>query len=95
MAGPDRVAGKLVEETRNFSEVTIVYKSSPRFGRRVAWPSDSQEMMYLSLSVLRTQMPVKPQAGQAGSAAGESTTHDSTLLGRAASPLGVDACAQH
>ena len=79
---------KIVEQARNFSEVTIIYKSSPRLGRRVAWSSDNREMVYLSLPVARVQMPVKPRASEQGSASGESTTHDSTYSGVSPMPWG-------
>ena len=82
---------KLVDSARNFSEVTVVFQSSPRLGRRVAWSSDNREMIFLSLPVPRTMMPVKPRAtsDDPGTAAGESTTHDSTYTGVAPLPWGA------
>ena len=51
-----------------------------RLGRRVAFASDSKEVILVSTPVPRTQIPVKARTAF-GQASGEATTHDSSYTG--------------
>jgi hypothetical protein len=64
---------------KNLSEVWIVYRPSPRLGRKVSWGSDNREVAYISRPINRSRIPVKERKIYAGS--GEASTHDSTYTG--------------
>jgi hypothetical protein len=64
---------------KNLSEVWIVYKPSPRLGRKVSWGSDNREVAFIVWPINRSRIPVKERSLFAGS--GEASTHDSTYTG--------------
>ena len=69
----------LVLSARHLSEIWIVYKPTPRLGRKVTFASDNRETAFVSLPVARTLLPTKQRAEFTG--AGEASTHDSTYTG--------------
>ena len=80
---------KLEEMTKSMrrpSEVWVVYKPSPRLGRKVTFASDNREVLLVSLPVPRVLLPVKERREFAG--AGEASTHDSSYTGVPPLPWG-------
>lgn len=75
-----RELDKQTETARNVSELWIIYKSSPRLGRKVSFASESREVALVSMPVARTQLACK-QRKDKFAAAGESSTHDTTYTG--------------
>lgn len=71
---------KQTEQARNLSELWIIYKPSPRLGRRVSFASESREVALVSMPVARTQLACKLRKDKFA-AAGESSTHDTTYTG--------------
>ena len=69
----------LVLSARHMSEIWIVYKPTPRLGRKVTFASDNRETAFVSLPVARTLLPAKQRAEFTGT--GEAPTHDSTYTG--------------
>ena len=53
------------QSMRNMCELRLACKSTRRLGRRVAWASDSREVGWLSLPVLRTELTVKVRGDDA------------------------------
>ena len=69
----------MLEPARHLSEIWIVYKPTPRLGRKVTFGSDNRETALVSLPVARTLLPTKQRDEYTG--AGEESTHDSTYTG--------------
>ena len=67
-------------DARNLSELWVVFKPTPRLGRRVWYGSDNKEMILVSSPVPRTQLAVKERS-DVGACSGESTTHDASYTG--------------
>ena len=68
-----------METCRNVCEVWVIYNSTKRLGRRVAWSSDSREIGWFSLPVPRTALAIK-ERGKDTACWGE-TTHDTVYSG--------------
>ncbi len=81
---------KLVEGARHQSEIWVVYKPSPRLGRKVSFASDNREVIIVSTPVSRTQLPTKTRTMYVG--AGEASTHDSTYTGVEPTPWSAMPC---
>ena len=75
-----------LEKARHLHEAWIVYKSSGRLGRRVAFAADNKEMVLVSMPVARTQLVVAPR--DSFTHAGEESTHETTYTGVDAAPWG-------
>jgi len=73
-----------MQKARNLAELWVVFQSTKRLGRRVAWASDSREIGWISLPVPRTSLSVK-ERGDDTSAWAEST-HDTVYSGVAPVP---------
>ena len=71
----------LTANARHASEVWIVFKSSPRLGRKKSWASDNRETAIISWPVNRSHIPVKQREGGEFAGAGEETTHEVTYTG--------------
>ena len=77
---------EMAKSMRHASEVWVVYKPSPRLGRKVTFASDNREVLLVSLAVPRVLLPVKERREFAG--AGEASTHDSSYTGVPPLPWG-------
>ena len=73
-----------LEECRNLCELWLIYNSTKRLGRRVAWSSDTREVGWLSLPVPRTALAIKERDGT--TAGWGETTHDTVYSGVDAVP---------
>ena len=78
----DQVCGDI----RNLHEAWITYNPTKRLGRRVAYASDNQEVILVSMPIARTQC--KTNARVEFNAAGEETTHETTYTGVPTAPWG-------
>lgn len=74
---------------RHPSEIFVVFRPSPRLGRRVSWASDNKEVLLISTPVSRTQLPVKDRREPFGAGCGETSTHDATYTGVQTLPWGA------
>jgi hypothetical protein len=76
----------MTKHMRHLSEVWVVYKPSPRLGRKVSFASDNRETIMISTPVSRTLLPVRVR--DEFGAAGENSTHDSSYTGVPPLPWG-------
>jgi hypothetical protein len=76
----------LTKTMRHPSEMWIVYKPTPRMGRKVSFASESREVILVSTPVARTMLPVRNR--DEFGAAGENSTHDSSYTGVPPLPWG-------
>ena len=65
---------EMTKSMRHPSEVWVVYKPSPRLGRKVTFASDNREVLLVSLPVPRVLLPVKERREFAGRAKRARTT---------------------
>jgi len=77
------------EDMRHIAEIFLVFKPSPRLGRRLSWSSDNTEVIMFSTPVPRAALPVKKRSANVGQGSGESTTHDASYIGVAPLPWGA------
>jgi hypothetical protein len=76
---------KQTDGARYTTEFFVIYAPTHRLGRRVAFSSASCEVVLVSLPVNRTMWTTRERSGDF-SAAGESSTHDTTYSGVQAVP---------
>ena len=88
--GRSRQSRKQIDQAcgdcRNLHEAWVTYSPTKRLGRRVAYASDNQEVILVSMPIPRTQCKANPRSEFV--AAGEETTHETTYTGVAPAPWG-------